>query len=457
VLKFWTENPTTPFYLIVDPSMPVSELLGEVIALLPPEKRWSATFTTQYIYIPGGVTCAGRVVLADSDKLGEAKASSRCLDLRTLWGKRLPDDPYTEAARTGQHVRISEQYTFAQDEPMPISGEAFGQVQVAGPIRHSPGVAPASGVLPPPPPTAAPERIRRMAAPWSLLLLILLQLALTILFGVFLAVSHKQNLDRLPDKAQVEELSRKVEEQEKQQQETAKGWNESSHEAKKRLEGLERALQDLQNRFRDLPKAGDVASLGGPLNDLKNTVPDKLKELEDRLKGLEGRVSRDLSKATEEAKNQARHRWFEELSEIIGSAKPEQLALHLNKPPMQIYTVKGGAGKALIRAVIVYAPHASANEKCRVLLGPGKPYVLLPDGEINLTLSLDDAGQTLSLFWQEPKPILAGDPQKPGPKVNKPDPKVMEIRKKVEQNINGLMLVIFEGQQVKVIHYAVKP
>jgi hypothetical protein len=193
------------------------------------------------------------------------------------------------------------------------------------------------------------------------------------------------------------------------------------------------------------------------LNKAVRDSRDRLEHLERGLKDLEARVW-DLSKATEEARNQARHRSFEELSEIIGGAKPQQLTLQLTKPPKRIYPDpdKGGAGKAVIRAVIVYAPHASADEKCRVLLGPGKRYVLLPDGEINLTLSLDDAGQTLSLSWKEPPPMFAGDPKKPDPKVNKPDP-VMEIRKKVEQNINGLMLVIFEGQQVKVIHYVVKP
>ncbi|MCS7016539.1 MAG: hypothetical protein NZM42_10545, partial [Gemmatales bacterium] len=192
VLKYLADNPTMPFYLIVEESMPVLDLLDEVVALLPPEKRWSATFTTRYIYLPGSVTCAGRVVPLGSEKIGEAKASARCLDLTALRGKRPPDNPYTEAARSGQHVATTDQHLRAEDEPaLPPSLQAFSQVQVAGPIRHNPGLSvPQVPVTPaPPPPVAANPPTSRM--PLWLVLFTLFHFVLTGGLAAFLYLAHR--------------------------------------------------------------------------------------------------------------------------------------------------------------------------------------------------------------------------------------------------------------------------
>lgn len=125
VLKYLSENATAPVYLLAEDSLPLLDLLDEIVALMPPERRWSVTFTTRYLQLPSGVTCAVRVVPPRSEKVGEARASPRFLDLTALAGKRPADDLFTQAARTGQPVRPSEQFVIAADDPVPLRRRHF--------------------------------------------------------------------------------------------------------------------------------------------------------------------------------------------------------------------------------------------------------------------------------------------------------------------------------------------
>ncbi len=53
-------------YLIFAPGTDTLALMREAVALLPPRKRWDATFSTYYTGMPGSATCSCRCVLADS-------------------------------------------------------------------------------------------------------------------------------------------------------------------------------------------------------------------------------------------------------------------------------------------------------------------------------------------------------------------------------------------------------
>ena len=47
-------------YLIIEPGLDVLPLFAEAIALLPPDRRWQATFSTYFTTLPAGATCNWR-------------------------------------------------------------------------------------------------------------------------------------------------------------------------------------------------------------------------------------------------------------------------------------------------------------------------------------------------------------------------------------------------------------
>jgi hypothetical protein len=270
LLKYVSENPTAPVYLIADDSLPILDLLDEVIALLPIEKRWQVTFTTRYIQLPGEVSCSVRVVSPGSEKFAEAKASPRKVDLTALRGHKPADDPYTEAARLGQTVTISEpQYVVAQDEPfLPPGSAAFAQMSGGMPpprasivsANPSPTVAP---MQPPQPPPIAP----RSHTPFWLVLLVLLNLVLVAALGALFAIqqqNHRRELADLTKSAQkLEEQTKNIKSElddlRQQELDPLKQEAGQSKNLDERLKKLEGALNGLSKQdFRRKQKAATV-------------------------------------------------------------------------------------------------------------------------------------------------------------------------------------------------------
>jgi hypothetical protein len=320
LLKYVSENPTAPVYLIADDSLPILDLLDEVIALLPIEKRWQVTFTTRYIQLPGEVSCSVRVVSPGSEKFAEAKASPRKVDLTALRGHKPADDPYTEAARLGQTVTISEpQYVVAQDEPfLPPGSAAFAQMSGGMPpprasivsANPSPTVAP---MQPPQPPPIAP----RSHTPFWLVLLVLLNLVLVAALGALFAIqqqNHRRERAELQD-----QFAQKLDEQTKnikselddlRQQELGPLKQEAgqSKNLDERLKKLEGALNRLSKEISDVSKKPQQ-----PRDDSKEkpkSEPDKgtkhlqqelqkiaqqLEELRKELDGLKRSLLRELT------------------------------------------------------------------------------------------------------------------------------------------------------------------
>ena len=301
LLKYVSENPTAPVYLIADDSLPILDLLDEVIALLPIEKRWQVTFTTRYIQLPGEVSCSVRVVSPGSEKFAEAKASPRKVDPTALRGHKPADDPYTEAARLGQTVTISEpQYVVAQDEPfLPPGSAAFAQMSGGMPpprasivsANPSPTVAP---MQPPHPPPIAP----RSHTPFWLVLLVLLNLVLVAALGALFAI-QQQNYRREHAELQAQ-FAQKLDEQTKnikselddlRQQELGPLKQEAgqSKNLDKRLTQLEGTLRDLSKQISDVSK-----KLQQPRDDSKEkpkSEPDKgTAQLQKRLDEIDKRL-----------------------------------------------------------------------------------------------------------------------------------------------------------------------
>jgi hypothetical protein len=96
-------DPNRPIYIVTDLGVDVLSLFAEALALLPPEKRWSVTFSTYFATVPAGQPCLWRWVQKDSP---EAKAAARQsnameIDLTTPLGQA-QGGALVECARTGQ-------------------------------------------------------------------------------------------------------------------------------------------------------------------------------------------------------------------------------------------------------------------------------------------------------------------------------------------------------------------
>ncbi len=93
----------TGSYLIFAAGTDTLALLREAVALLPPHKRWDATFSTYYTGLPGSASCSCRCVLADSPEAVQAARLTNVL--RIALNRQLPraqGGPLVEVARTGQ-------------------------------------------------------------------------------------------------------------------------------------------------------------------------------------------------------------------------------------------------------------------------------------------------------------------------------------------------------------------
>jgi len=103
------KDPTRLAYLIIEPNLDVLPLFAEAIALLPPDRRWQATFSTYFTTLPAGATCNWRCLLADSPLVHQSKRHVQALrlDLTGHLGKA-PDGEWTEYARTGRRPRVAD-------------------------------------------------------------------------------------------------------------------------------------------------------------------------------------------------------------------------------------------------------------------------------------------------------------------------------------------------------------
>ncbi len=72
-------NPDRHIYIVFSPGMDLLPLMVETIGLLPPERRWEATFSTYYSSLPPGVVCNWRCVLADSPEAKQSRRSGQAL------------------------------------------------------------------------------------------------------------------------------------------------------------------------------------------------------------------------------------------------------------------------------------------------------------------------------------------------------------------------------------------
>jgi hypothetical protein len=108
----------TASYLIVAPGTDTLALIREAVALLPPRKRWDATFSTYYTGMPGSATCSCRCVLTDSQEAIQAHRLPNVLRIDLT--QKLPADrsgDLVNVARTGPLKRTPT----GRSQPAPAS------------------------------------------------------------------------------------------------------------------------------------------------------------------------------------------------------------------------------------------------------------------------------------------------------------------------------------------------
>ncbi len=105
VANAWLNNASKPIFLIFseDQSPKILPLIAEAIAILPPSKRWQATFGTYVTNLPPDVDCKVRCVVAGSDEARMASARGVVIDLTQPCGPA-PSSEAATAARNGTFV-----------------------------------------------------------------------------------------------------------------------------------------------------------------------------------------------------------------------------------------------------------------------------------------------------------------------------------------------------------------
>jgi hypothetical protein len=96
-------DPERPIYLVFEPGMELLPLLAEALALLPPARRWEATFNTYFAKASQGISCACRGVLTDTTEAKDAERlpNTLVINLAANLGQA-HGGPLVERARTGQ-------------------------------------------------------------------------------------------------------------------------------------------------------------------------------------------------------------------------------------------------------------------------------------------------------------------------------------------------------------------
>jgi len=89
-------------FLLFEPGMDLLPLIAEALLLLPPEMRWSVTFSTYSTSLPQGLACAWRGLPRDSTEAANARRLPGALVIDLRDRKRAAGGPLVEVARSGQ-------------------------------------------------------------------------------------------------------------------------------------------------------------------------------------------------------------------------------------------------------------------------------------------------------------------------------------------------------------------
>ena len=137
--------------LSVRPGQDVLPMLAEAIALLPPKKRWNATFTTYFQGLPPGTDCLWQCVVAGTDQEAAAlKSAPLHLDLTRAGAAGRASGTAAEKARAGQPIEEARELIDPRKRTAAATATSLDMID-----------APARPNTPPPPPDSRPTRSAR--------------------------------------------------------------------------------------------------------------------------------------------------------------------------------------------------------------------------------------------------------------------------------------------------------
>jgi hypothetical protein len=107
VANAWMQPSNKPTWIVFseEQSSQMLELIAESIAILPPSKRWQATFSTYVTTLPPDIDCRVRCVVAGSDEARMAAARGTVIDLTKQLGSPSAG-AHVEAARNGTVIGL---------------------------------------------------------------------------------------------------------------------------------------------------------------------------------------------------------------------------------------------------------------------------------------------------------------------------------------------------------------
>jgi hypothetical protein len=104
-------------YLILPSLGNTLELLEDVFALVPPERRWTITFSTRFARVPPSTRCQLRCVREGAPGVPVLLAEPGCRKFAPRPGASAGDSPAAEAARSGREVQPSTRTAPPRIEP----------------------------------------------------------------------------------------------------------------------------------------------------------------------------------------------------------------------------------------------------------------------------------------------------------------------------------------------------
>lgn len=125
IAEAWLDRKGKPIFVIfsIEQYGLLLGLMAESISLLPPSKRWQATFGTYITNLPPDVDCKVRCVIAGSDEARMASARGEVIDLsRPNSLGVFPPSEGVRAAREGIVIGTANKDTVSNSLPIPVAG-----------------------------------------------------------------------------------------------------------------------------------------------------------------------------------------------------------------------------------------------------------------------------------------------------------------------------------------------
>jgi hypothetical protein len=127
-------------YLVLPGGGGVLSLVEDVFAILPPDRRWTFTFSTRFQRVPSAARCQLRCVRAGAPGVAKLLAEPGCRKIVVTKGTSAGEGPAAEAARAGREVMPTTRAVSTRIDPVKSSTP----VHEAPPADRSTPVAPVS-------------------------------------------------------------------------------------------------------------------------------------------------------------------------------------------------------------------------------------------------------------------------------------------------------------------------